>query len=286
MKQAINRGDVAAVLKLVKADPRALHLDIDGKNPLQFAVQEGQTAVVETFFRLIPSQFTCDHRGRTLLHLAIEFGRLSVAEMLVRLVKDIIDARDVEACTPLHCAARRGDVEAVRTLVRLGCAIDPTNKFGQTPLHFAAAEGNIDSIEALLRLGSGALDGLDHAGWTPLFHATVAKKPDAIETLIRLGSKGINTPSQIGWTPLLYSTYVANPCTAVLQALGAELSSGLPLQEYLARLKPLDEDYVLDVRFRTYFVNSLVYRLLFCLDVMRPLILRLQSTPTSSLLES
>ena len=44
--------------------------------------------------------------------------------------------------TPLHAAAKNGNLEGVTVLLREGVRIDARNDLGKTPLHFAAETGH------------------------------------------------------------------------------------------------------------------------------------------------
>ena len=43
-------------------------------------------------------------------------------------------------------------MEAIRTLVRLGCAAAVQDNVASTPLHVAAGEGHLEAIHALVQL--------------------------------------------------------------------------------------------------------------------------------------
>ncbi|MBX9638665.1 MAG: ankyrin repeat domain-containing protein, partial [Mycobacteriaceae bacterium] len=55
--------------------------------------------------------------------------------------------------TPMHVAAKNGQVPAIETLVRLGsAAIDTPDIFGCTPIWIATSNGHVAAIETLARL--------------------------------------------------------------------------------------------------------------------------------------
>lgn len=59
----------------------------------------------------------------------------------------IIDLRDVVDCTPLHYAARKGQVSMFEWLLRNGANINAADLAGNTPLHEAAANGHLNIVK-------------------------------------------------------------------------------------------------------------------------------------------
>ena len=69
--------------------------------------------------------------------------------------------------TPLHIAAIRGDVRAIRALLLAGAEIDARGEHGYTPLHEAVEQGHYEAARCLLDQGSSLIiandDGLTAA---------------------------------------------------------------------------------------------------------------------------
>jgi len=89
----------------------------------------------------------------------------------------LIDARDKDGSTPLHCAVWKGHADVVAFLLDAGADVNAQNEndhWGTTPLH-AAAHGNQAAIAQLLIDHGADVNAKDREGRTPLFHTTFHK---------------------------------------------------------------------------------------------------------------
>ena len=174
-----------------------------------------------------------------------------------------------EGRTPMQIAAEKGHVGIIEKLVELGSEAVDTGRDGWTPMHAAALNAKVSVMETLVRLGSTAIDSLDANSWTPLFTAACKGHASVIETLVRLGSQAIDTPNESGSSP----TRIAANCNQMeslktLMSLGGDCSfepTTLCMRRPTIELlrAGVDEDESREVRYRVYFQQSLVSRLLF-----------------------
>ena len=67
-----------------------------------------------------------------------------------RLNPDAIKENRLSSETPLHLAAKIGQIEIVELLINSGANINQGDINGATPLHLAAREGHLDVVKALL----------------------------------------------------------------------------------------------------------------------------------------
>jgi truncated hemoglobin YjbI len=143
--------------------------------------------------------------GRTLLQEAAAAGNLAMAEFLLSIGADP-NARDNSGHTPLYSVANEcgvaGGGNVVRTLVRGGADVNADDGVKHcTPLHMAARRGNLEIAEALLDCG-GSIDARDSIGDTPLRRAVNCNKVGLASLLLARGADVQSTGSK-GTTPFL-----------------------------------------------------------------------------------
>ena len=96
-----------------------------------------------------------------------------------------VDMDKVSRLSGLHCACLFGIVEIVAGLVEIeGCDINQIDFTGSTPLHWAARSGDVGVVKALLGRGGVNLDTPDN-GDTPLHVAACFAREDVMEILIQ-----------------------------------------------------------------------------------------------------
>ena len=78
-------------------------------------------------------------------------------------------AEDSSCDTPLHIAARCGDVEEVKRLLNSKqYEVDVQNSDQQTPLHLACANGHVDVVDNLVSEFGASVEVVDSNNYTPL----------------------------------------------------------------------------------------------------------------------
>ena len=126
--------------------------------------------------------------GRTLLHEASADGDSAAVEFLLSLGADP-NATDGGGHTPLYSVANEcgaaGGGSVVRALIGRGADVNARGGAKRcTPLHMAARRGNVEIAEALLECGA-EIEARDRAGDTPLRRAVNCKKPAVAALLLR-----------------------------------------------------------------------------------------------------
>jgi ankyrin repeat protein len=106
---------------------------------------------------------------------AAKRGDTATLRALVTQDRSLLQARDKDGSTPLHCAAWKGHVETVRFLLDAGANINDHNQnghWGTTPLH-AAAHGDQRAVAELLIARGADTQAKNLHGRTPLDETTV-----------------------------------------------------------------------------------------------------------------
>jgi uncharacterized protein len=116
-----------------------------------------------------------------------------------------VNAAQGDGTTPLHWAARRGDVELAQMLIYAGANVRATTRLGGwTPLLMAAQLGHAKMIETLLNAGADLKTTTVH-GATPLMLASAAGNPDAVRLLLSKGGDVNAAESARGETALMFA---------------------------------------------------------------------------------
>jgi len=168
---AANLPDAARVLIESGADTRA-RLEVVGVDPLMAAAQVGNVPILES-----------------LLSAGAD-----------------VQAKDAEGRTALIRAAEQGDPESIRRLLDTGADVNARDtKIGQSPLHTAAWKGHVDAVKLLLARGA-PVDQREQFLWTPLMIATAEGHPDVVKLLLAAGAE-VDARNIYGRTALSFAAH-------------------------------------------------------------------------------
>ncbi|KAL8976460.1 MAG: hypothetical protein Q9205_007534, partial [Flavoplaca limonia] len=171
-----------------------------GPGLFQAAIKSRSSAMVELAASKIGEVGKADHMGNPLVDV-INLGGISIAsfELLIGKGADLTGA--IDGKTPIHVAARCGNVEAVRSLFKHGVSPNIKDKDGNTPIHLAAFRGQHDVIEILVDHGAD-LTVQNNEGETALHIAAhKAVDPTTFESIMEHGADG-SCKDRRGRTPL------------------------------------------------------------------------------------
>lgn len=160
-----------------------------------------------------------DPAGDTPLHVAARQGEVAIAEILLG-GGARLEVQDRQGHTPLQVALRSGKVEVAQLLVRRGAVVDAN------ALLFALVRDGLfdrDALAYLRRLGAN-LNALDAGGLRPLHIAATRGDLLQCKRLIALGAD-LNLPDANGKTALQIATEEGHPdISELLRRYGAQRS--------------------------------------------------------------
>ena len=128
------------------------NINKDRFTPFHLAVSLGYLDTVESFLNKLSIDITTTvTNGKHVLHLAAATNNLALMVLLLK-IKDascLINQPDSQLITPLHDAARCGQLNQVTLLLDKGAKVSITSE-GYSPLHYACEEGHLSIAKKLL----------------------------------------------------------------------------------------------------------------------------------------
>lgn len=193
--------------------------DAAGNTPLHVAVAAGQLECVALLRGKGANPDVPNREGKTPRQVAAGLvdGRMAVRMQAALLAIPAAARTSPFQKEPLQEAARRGDVDFVAMLLKLGA--DPNGKGadGTTALQAAALKGHGEVVMLLLDKGAKVDVGL------PLHDAAVGGSAEAVRALVKHGAKVGAVDPKTGDTPLHYAaTWGRVEAARVLLELGAD----------------------------------------------------------------
>lgn len=229
--EACRRGDVDAVRALLAADPAAVDSDDEhGWRPIFHAALWRHEAIVRLLIEAGADLAAHDGyvmhyagevpQNKAIVTLLIQYGALDAhvrptddlsRQFLAAVfladesrVRSLLERHSRLATTPdgrgdhpLHHAARNGDTEVVRLLIRYGADVNGTNPRGHTVLYCAGGHGHLETLRLLLAAGADRDARFTHDSRTLL--EWLAQYPDdpryqPIAAALRTGEGGHVAP--------------------------------------------------------------------------------------------
>jgi uncharacterized protein len=148
---------------------------------------------------------------------------LIAAAPLVALGQTAPRADEVARFSPLHGAAHRGDLPALRQALATGAAVDSRDGHGRTPLHVATFARQREAITALAAAGAN-LGLLENDRYDAVTIASVADDEETLRVLLALGASARLTTSRYDGTALIAAAHLGHD--GVVRQL---IAAGAPL---------------------------------------------------------
>lgn len=121
---------------------------------------------------------------------AAKKGDLAALKALLKSDSTLLNARDSDGSTALHCATWKGHEATVAWLIAVGVDVHAHNEndhWGTTALHAAAHANQARIAQQLIDAGAD-LNAKDREGLTPLFHTSFHKAKATERVLLQHGA--------------------------------------------------------------------------------------------------
>ncbi|GIX84602.1 ankyrin-1 [Caerostris extrusa] len=187
---------------------------------LHLAVQANQPEVVEILLGHGANvQLKAGKNGETALHMAAGvIDGHKCAELIIKSGADV-NARNEDGETPLHNAARQGQLKTVTQLLEDGAGLDSLSKNGETATHYASSihkeqihypTEDKDLIALMLQNGGSVTTETQKNNETAIHYVCRVGNEDILKEIIaRLPQSKLqiacNKQAANGWSPLLYA---------------------------------------------------------------------------------
>lgn len=181
------------------------------------------------------------------VHFCAGAGWVDELDVILDEHPERISARDALGETPLHKAARYGELEAIRLLVERGADVAAREKVGGTPLHLAAVFGHARAVTRLVELGAD-MEAKDDSGCTPLAMAVMGGYEDVVAALERAGADTTTPPAFLRLETGDLSTLLT-PDDPLMRAATKRAQASMPTLRALFPSSP--EDAYVGFWFRT-----------------------------------
>lgn len=142
--------------------------------------------------------------GNTPLHIAAKKGQVGIAEFLIS--KNVsIDAKNLSGSTPLHEAVRNGNVDVALLLLNANANPNARDANGNTAMHLVMPEASRSVLFTELLKHGADVSIQDDYGETPIHVASrIGMNEDIIKILVKAGADP-NERNKNGQTPLMLS---------------------------------------------------------------------------------
>ena len=244
---AVECGHEHIVAFLVKRDPHCLAFcDDQGNTPLHTAVSEGNSSMqsllisemtkrnysidmkndfeqspllvaarindIEAVERLLEAGAKANisnFNNWTAFHSATALDNHDMLSLLLQHYSKGANSKDLLGFTPLHYAAAKGDLIAMRILIDHGAKVNTRNNEKRTPMHEAARNNQVFAIRLLYENGASLNRHESDSGMVPLHVTVLHGNVEAAACLKELGAR-LTEVDRLGHTPAKWAEHANN----------------------------------------------------------------------------
>lgn len=213
LHSAARTGNLAVVKEIISKTCREDLKELvskqnqSGEIVLYAAVEYGCVEIVMELIKFYEAATAAvkARNGYDPFHLAAKQGDVEILKILLKSFPDLPMTVDLSNTTPLHTAATQGHIEVVNLLLKFDSSmarIARTNR--KTALHSACRNGHVTVVKALLRTepGAGFAARSDNKGQTALHMAVKGQSLEIVEELLKSDVSLVNMTDSKGNTAL------------------------------------------------------------------------------------
>lgn len=165
-----DHSDVAIRLIEVGADVNKANNSNSGSSPLMSAVRRSNIKLTKLLLENGANVFYETSDKRSVISNVIDNNSIPIVKLLINAGVSV-NSRLAYDLTPLHLAAKKGDIVFLNELISKGSDVNAiTSSTSYTPLHYAAGNGYGKIVEVLARNGAD-LNAADNNSRTALHYA-------------------------------------------------------------------------------------------------------------------
>lgn len=221
---AAHWNDIESAELLLKADADANAVNDFKMTPLSQACTNASAELVYLLLKSGANVNAPIATGETPLMTCARTGNVEAVRWLVEFGAQVNAKEPAQNQTAIMWAATEKHADVVKELIAARADLTGTTKQGFTPIHFAARVGDIESLKLLMTAGINVnlLTGGTANGYTPLLIATLRAQ---IDTALYLLDHGADPNSiSAGFTPLHWASttwegYASNPVYGFEEAM-------------------------------------------------------------------
>lgn len=158
-------GNAKGIREALEAGADPDERDAAGNTPLHSAGWGADLDAVRALLAHGADVSARNQRGVPVLHEAARRGNTGVAILLARAGAPVSDHAGDDGSTPLHWAARDGDLELAKVLLERGASLEAVDRLGRTPLQWVLPRAGYSDLGEMTRflLSTGAGHSLEDA---------------------------------------------------------------------------------------------------------------------------
>ena len=136
---------------------------------------------------------------------AARIGDIDAVRALLRDGADV-NAAQGDGMSALHWAAELGNVDLMDVLLYAGAELESATRIGRyRPLHIASRNGNLEAVNRLIDAGADVMAATDPSGSTALHLAALSGSGEVVRALVAAGAEVDARESEWQQTPLIFA---------------------------------------------------------------------------------